>query len=136
MALTPISMAPSTTSKRELSPCSCPRVRGRPRSFAQRPLPSITIATCRGTRAAGTAGGNAPEGWGVGRRTCRLALDRTPGSLAFRQAGRAGAEDLQLVTQVGVPVLPRDAPGPSLHRRTLHLDGRPADPADEVVVVG
>ncbi len=55
-AFTPISMAPSTTSKSECSPRSWPAVRGRPRSFAHRPLPSITIATWRGTRSAGTAG--------------------------------------------------------------------------------
>src|SRR5690606_35999754 len=62
-------MAPSTTSKRELSPCSWPLVRGRPRSLAQRPLPSITIATCRGTSSGGIGGGVAPDGCGVGLRT-------------------------------------------------------------------
>ena len=70
IAFTPISIAPSTTSNSECSPCSCPAVRGSPRSLAQRPLPSITIATCRGTRSRGTAGGRAPDGCGVGGRTC------------------------------------------------------------------
>ena len=62
----PSSMAPSTVSKSEYSPCSCPLVRGRPRSLAQRPLPSITIATCLGSAARGSAGGRAPDGCGVG----------------------------------------------------------------------
>src|SRR3712207_8349927 len=38
-------MAPSTQSNSEDSPASCPAVRGSPRCAAQRPLPSITIAT-------------------------------------------------------------------------------------------
>ena len=83
MAFTPISMAPSTTSNSECSPCSWPAVRGSPRSSAQRPLPSMMIATCRGTRSAGTSGGVAPEGCGSGRRTCRLVdLRRTLSLLA------------------------------------------------------
>ena len=65
IAFTPISIAPSTTSNSELSPCSCPLVRASPRSLAQRPLPSITIATCSGTRCFGIAGGVAPDGCGV-----------------------------------------------------------------------
>src|SRR4051794_5138113 len=71
-ALTPISMAPSTTSNSELSPCSWPLVRGRPRCLAHRPLPSMTTATCRGTSAAGTGGGVAPDGCGLGRRAARF----------------------------------------------------------------
>ena len=50
-------------------------------------------------------------------------------------AGRAGAEDLQGVADVGVTVLGRDPVGPALHRRAGHLDGAPAGPADQVVVV-
>ena len=49
IAFTPISIAPSTTSKSAASPLSWPLVRGRPRALAQRPLPSMVIATCRGT---------------------------------------------------------------------------------------
>ena len=68
-AFTPISMAPSTTSNSECSPCSWPAVRGSPRSFAHRPLPSITTATWCGTSSEGIAGGVAPEGCGTGART-------------------------------------------------------------------
>src|SRR5690625_6848586 len=35
--LTPISIAPATTSKSAATPASCPPVRGRPRALAQRP---------------------------------------------------------------------------------------------------
>src|SRR3990172_12934 len=41
--------APWTTSNNASSPAACPAVRGRPRAVAQRPLPSITIATWRGS---------------------------------------------------------------------------------------
>ena len=47
---TPISMAPSITSNSDASPRAWPSVRGRLRAFAQRPLPSITIATWAGSR--------------------------------------------------------------------------------------
>ena len=40
---------PSTTSSSAASPASWPSVRGSPRALAHRPLPSMTIATCRGT---------------------------------------------------------------------------------------
>src|ERR1041385_3724918 len=46
---TPASMAPSTTSRTAFIPARCPRGRGRLRSRAQRPLPSMIMATCRGT---------------------------------------------------------------------------------------
>ena len=78
IAFTPISIAPSTTSNSECSPCSWPTVRGSPRCLAHRPLPSITIATWRGTSSRGTAGGRAPDGWGVGGRTSRVTPDRLP----------------------------------------------------------
>src|SRR5579859_9156 len=42
---------PSTTSRTALRPALWPKVRGRWRSFAQRPLPSITMAMWRGIRA-------------------------------------------------------------------------------------
>ena len=48
----PSSIAPSMVSKSEYSPCSWPLVRGSPRSLAQRPLPSMTIATCWGSACA------------------------------------------------------------------------------------
>jgi hypothetical protein len=44
-------------------------VRGKPRCLAHRPLPSMTIATCVGTRSRGIAGGRAPEACGDGGRT-------------------------------------------------------------------
>ena len=46
----PTSSPPSTVSKSASSPAACPSVRLRPRRCAQRPLPSITIATWRGSR--------------------------------------------------------------------------------------
>ena len=64
----PSSMAPSMVSNSECSPCSCPLVRDRPRSLAQRPLPSITMATCLGSASRGMSGGVAPEMCGVGGR--------------------------------------------------------------------
>src|SRR2546428_10751041 len=39
--------AASTTRRTAYAPARWPAVRGRPRRAAQRPLPSITIATCR-----------------------------------------------------------------------------------------
>src|SRR5690242_7347108 len=61
-----MSMAPATTSSREASPASWPLVRGSPRALAHRPLPSMTIATCLGSRAGAMAGGVAPDGCGNG----------------------------------------------------------------------
>src|SRR3989475_1250510 len=46
---TPASIAPSTTSRTAFMPARCPRGRGRCRSSAQRPLPSMMMATWRGT---------------------------------------------------------------------------------------
>ena len=40
------------------TPRVCPNTRGLPRAFAQRPLPSMMIATCRGTGGAGTIDGS------------------------------------------------------------------------------
>src|SRR3954465_1270091 len=68
----PSSMAPSTQSNSEDSPASWPAVRGRPRDLAQRPLPSMTIATWPGTLSAGISGGRAPDGCGFGFLTSRF----------------------------------------------------------------
>src|SRR3954454_6093389 len=65
-------MAPSTQSNSEDSPASCPAVRGSPRCLAQRPLPSITIATWPGTLSRGSCGGRTPDGCGFGALTSRL----------------------------------------------------------------
>src|SRR5213083_3635966 len=46
---TPASIAPSTTSRTAFMPARCPKGRGRLRSRAQRPLPSMMMATWRGT---------------------------------------------------------------------------------------
>src|SRR5713101_5794022 len=46
---TPASIAPSTTSRTAVIPARCPSGRGRCRSRAQRPLPSMMMATWRGT---------------------------------------------------------------------------------------
>src|SRR5689334_22291811 len=70
---TPTSIAPCNTSINDASPARCPSVRGRPRACAHRPLPSITIATCLGTRSAGMAGGRAPDGCGGGAGQARSA---------------------------------------------------------------
>jgi len=45
---TPASMAPSTISRTAFIPARCPNGRGRLRSRAQRPLPSMMMATWRG----------------------------------------------------------------------------------------
>ena len=66
MFLTPSSIAPLSTSSTTDSPTLWPSVRGSPRSLAQRPLPSITMATCSGTSSPGIFGGCAPLGCGVG----------------------------------------------------------------------
>src|SRR4051794_37178503 len=95
IALTPISIAPSTTSNRLLSPCSCPTVRGSPRAFAQRPLPSMMIATCAGTRSFGTAGGRTPEGCGSGGRTGMvLGVRRGTGATLVASGGCRGSAHL------------------------------------------
>src|SRR3712207_9204249 len=59
-------MAPSTQSNSEDSPASCPAVRGSPRCSAQRPLPSMTMATWPGTFSGGSCGGRDPAGGGRG----------------------------------------------------------------------
>ena len=46
---TPRADASRTTVARASSPAVCPAVRGRPRRFAQRPLPSMMQATCGAT---------------------------------------------------------------------------------------
>ena len=66
-----MSMQPRATSISDASPIRCPSIRGSPRAFAQRPLPSITSATWFGTSSRGMAGGRAPlgcggGGWGTG----------------------------------------------------------------------
>src|SRR5947209_5082530 len=43
----PSSGAVSTTRRTASTPARCPAVRGKPRRVAQRPLPSMMIATCR-----------------------------------------------------------------------------------------
>src|SRR5215470_2140692 len=45
----PSSIAARTVRRTASTPRRCPSDRGRPRSLAQRPLPSIMMATCRGT---------------------------------------------------------------------------------------
>ena len=59
-------MAPATTSSRAVSPARCPSLRGSPRSLAQRPLPSMTMATCWGMNFLGMGGGVVPVGCGGG----------------------------------------------------------------------
>jgi hypothetical protein len=44
----------------------------------------MTMATWRGRRSGGKSGGRAPEGWGVGGRTGRLAEDAMAASLMWR----------------------------------------------------
>ena len=79
----PSSMAPSMVSKSEYSPSSCPLVRGRPRSLAHRPLPSITMATCLGQRPR-------PAAPAAGRRTDAV----WAGLVAVGRAARRGASRL------------------------------------------
>src|SRR5690242_14708240 len=70
----PSSIAPMITSKSECSPRLWPSVLGRPRSLAQRPLPSMTRATWRGKSWGAMAGGRAPPAWGSGGRTGPLTM--------------------------------------------------------------
>src|SRR4029079_18347712 len=74
-------MAPATTSTSAASPASCPLVRGSPRWLAHRPLPSITIATCPGTRSAGMLGGWAPLGCAKGRGYALFTRSRVHGGV-------------------------------------------------------
>src|SRR4029077_8396952 len=76
----PSSIAPMITSKSECSPRLWPSVLGRPRSLAQRPLPSMTRATWRGRSSGAMAGGRAPPAWGSGGRTGPLTVAPTRGS--------------------------------------------------------
>src|SRR5262245_10573712 len=86
----PSSIAPSITSNSEASPASWPFVRGRPRDLAHRPLPSMTIATCRGTNSRGIAGGVTPDGCGAGGRNMRPRVV-APGGGNVRRLCRLGA---------------------------------------------
>src|SRR5690606_12656067 len=67
--LTPSSSAPSTVSNSAASPAAWPSVRGRPRRWAQRPLPSITqamwVGMRRGSMPSGITWANYPLGVGV-----------------------------------------------------------------------
>src|SRR6516225_5837429 len=45
----PSSAAAVTARRAASAPRRCPAIRGMPRAFAQRPLPSMMIATCRGS---------------------------------------------------------------------------------------
>src|SRR6187431_2351018 len=102
MWVTPTSMAPATTSSRAASPLVWPSVRASPRSLAQRPLPSMTIATCLGTAPLGRRGGTAPDGWaggGVGVTFVSLAAGR--GALGVPVHERQ-ATDLSLEVELGV----------------------------------
>src|SRR5215213_10885257 len=56
----PSSSAPWTVSYRASSPAAWPSVRGRPRFCAHRPLPSMTMATCRGMRRGSSASRSTP----------------------------------------------------------------------------
>ena len=49
----PNSTAARSVSRRASCPWMCPSVRGSPRCFAQRPFPSMMIATCSGIRSSG-----------------------------------------------------------------------------------
>src|SRR5436190_3157047 len=59
---TPAWAQASSTRRRLLVPARWPNRRGWPRRLAQRPLPSMMKATCRGTRPAGRAGGGKARG--------------------------------------------------------------------------
>ena len=56
MNLMPISLAARIVRRNASTPRRCPSTRGRPRAAAQRPLPSMMMATWRG---AGSNGGTA-----------------------------------------------------------------------------
>jgi hypothetical protein len=47
-AAIPSEGAASTVRRTALAPARCPALRGNPRDVAQRPLPSMMIAVCRG----------------------------------------------------------------------------------------
>src|SRR5688572_1513567 len=85
------------TSSSAASPASWPLVRGSPRCLAQRPLPSMTIATWRGTRSGGISGGLAPDGCGgggcTGVRRATPATLATFGCAAQRWLRKSGAVD-------------------------------------------
>src|SRR5262245_54793174 len=52
----PISRQARVTSRTESAPLRWPSIRGRPRRLAQRPLPSMMMATCRGRSSASDEG--------------------------------------------------------------------------------
>lgn len=78
MAPTPASIAPCSTSSTRSAPILCPSVRGNPRSLAQRPFPSMTIATWLGTSSPGSLGARAPDGCGSGVSYSRRWRPRNP----------------------------------------------------------
>ena len=124
--VTPISMAPSTTSNRAASPRLCPSVRGSPRCL--RPAAVAVHHQCDvpGDGAGGSAGGRAPLGCGVGRRGTRgpsMAGRALPGRSTIARPDRPAPVDHRQRPQpaLQVPLQQRgDQPGglPAAARRS------------------
>src|SRR5690606_19934343 len=91
-ASTPSWAAVCTVLFRALTPARCPAARGRPRSWAQRPLPSMMMATCRGKRAGSMAAARGDSSLPVDPRSPAAwppSLMRTTDSLTARVPPRS-----------------------------------------------
>src|SRR5207244_6922799 len=74
----PSSRAARTTLRTAEIPLTWPASRGRCRFFAQRPLPSMMMATCRGRRLARTAWGGAASNIGFVKRRFLVSCRQAP----------------------------------------------------------
>src|SRR4029079_17078022 len=95
----PCAPAARTTRRRASTPRRWPSTRGKPRAAAQRPLPSMMIATCRGTANSGV---------------------RTLSNSGFDISSSSHREDLLFFCRQHLVDLDNDVVG-----RLLHLLGRP-----------
>src|SRR5512143_2010314 len=76
----PSSLAARTTRRSASTPRRWPSARGKPRAAAQRPFPSIMIATCRGGSVRSGPSGAGAAAFDIGQFLERFRAKWTPGS--------------------------------------------------------
>src|SRR6266849_2174686 len=94
----PNSAAAATERRTASAPRRCPAMRGRPRDFAQRPLPAMMMATCAGGAGKGE---EAPLSMDSDLKDCLVLLGQHPIDLLDRLVGQG----LDVLVQLAVLVL-------------------------------